>query len=371
MSTLSNSDVEALQQKSKERTVRTQNIEYGIETLIKKIDDGEIRLDPEYQRNHRWSDKMSSKLIESLVLNIPVPLIYISYDVDVDVELATEDIRYSVIDGQQRIRAMMGYFNGEYALEGLDTLSEINGLKFNELPPFLQRRLNARTIRCLQVDSTVDEQVKYDIFERLNIGSVKLEAQEIRNATIRGYINDRLKELSLNDEFSKLIQIKNDKNRNDNTRVIKMEDRELVLRFLALSENYESEEISVGMGKFLTHRMLAFESYEDQRIDQMGDEFIEVMKIAKRDFGETAFAKIKTKGQKVSFASRFNVAVYDALSQAIKINLKQGIKEYSPNKKKKFTDLFNDSDFIETVSGNMNHRSKIKKRIETTLKAIK
>ena len=89
----------SLQEKAKERTVKTQNIEYDLETLVKKIKSGVIKLDPDYQRRHRWSFETSSKLVESLILNIPIPLVYLSQDIDVDEE--QKDIaRYSVIDGQ-------------------------------------------------------------------------------------------------------------------------------------------------------------------------------------------------------------------------------------------------------------------------------
>jgi hypothetical protein len=89
--------IDELQQKARERTVKTQNIEYDLETLVKKIGRGTIRLDPDYQRRHRWSEETSSRLIESLILNIPIPLIYLSQDVDVDTETYDEEYRYSVI----------------------------------------------------------------------------------------------------------------------------------------------------------------------------------------------------------------------------------------------------------------------------------
>jgi len=112
----------AIQAKAKERTVKTQNIEYDLETIVKKISRGIIKLNPEYQRKHRWTEEYSSKLIESLILNIPVPLIYISQDVDVDDEVDDEIARYSVIDGQQRLTAIYNFLTNESALVGLEVL---------------------------------------------------------------------------------------------------------------------------------------------------------------------------------------------------------------------------------------------------------
>lgn len=96
-------DTDLLISKAKERTVRTQTIEYDLETLVKKLDKRYIILNPDYQRNHRWNNSTSSKLIESLILNIPIPLIYISQDISADDEIEEQDTpRFSVIDGQQR-----------------------------------------------------------------------------------------------------------------------------------------------------------------------------------------------------------------------------------------------------------------------------
>lgn len=98
-------NLEKLQIVAKERTVKTQNIEYDLETLVKKIKKGIIKLNPDYQRNHRWNDSESSRLMESLILNIPIPTVYLSQDVDVDEEVDDDVARYSVIDGQQRLKA--------------------------------------------------------------------------------------------------------------------------------------------------------------------------------------------------------------------------------------------------------------------------
>ena len=102
-------NLEKLQIVAKERTVKTQNIEYDLETLVKKIKKGIIKLNPDYQRNHRWNDSESSRLMESLILNIPIPTVYLSQDVDVDEEVDDDVARYSVIDGQQRLTAIYGF----------------------------------------------------------------------------------------------------------------------------------------------------------------------------------------------------------------------------------------------------------------------
>ena len=227
------SSLESIQRIARERTVKTQDVEYDLETLVARIGKGTIKLDPDYQRRHRWPIETSSRLIESLILNIPIPVIFLSQDIDVDEETEGTVSRYTVIDGQQRLTAIHDFLRNGYALSGLETLTDLNGSFYRDLPPFLLRRLEERTIKCLRIDSTVDEQVKFDIFERLNTGSVKLESQELRNATVRGPFNDCIKELAEYPAFRRLIQV-DPQNPADSRKVRKMEDVELVLRFFAL-----------------------------------------------------------------------------------------------------------------------------------------
>lgn len=226
-------NLDNVQQKARERTVKTQNVEYDLDTLVKRVKRGSIKLDPEYQRRHRWSVETSSRLIESLILNIPIPVIFLSQDIDVDEEVEDSTSRYTVIDGQQRLTAIYDFLSNNLELSGLETLSELNGLTYKALPSFLIRRLEERTIKCLRIDSTVDEQVKFDIFERLNTGSVKLESQELRNATARGPFNDAIKEWATLKSFRKMLQI-DLADPDSSPKVKKMEDVELVLRFFAL-----------------------------------------------------------------------------------------------------------------------------------------
>jgi hypothetical protein len=264
-------NLESIQQTARERTVKTQHVEYDLDTLVKRIERNSIKLDPEYQRRHRWSPETSSRLIESLILNIPIPVIFLSQDVDVDEEVGESTSRYTVIDGQQRLTAIFEFMKNKLALSGLETLSELNGSFYKDLPPFLIRRLEERTIKCLRIDSTVDAQVKFDIFERLNTGSVKLESQELRNATARGPFNDAIKEWAKLPQFRTLIQV-DAKDPFSSPKVQKMEDVELVLRFFALKSG-RYKRLGKGFREFITLSLVEFNSLSDQDIDRRGKEF--------------------------------------------------------------------------------------------------
>lgn len=359
-----------LQDIAKERTVKTQSIEYDLETLVKKISRGIIKLDPDYQRRHRWDNITSSKLIESLILNIPIPIVYLSQDYDVDVE--TEEARYSVIDGQQRLTAVYNFFNNKFSLEGLESLDDLNGCFYKDLPPFLTRRLEERTLKCLRIDSTIDAQVKIDIFERLNSGSVKLEAQELRNAVYSGPFNDLCKTLAQNTNFRILLQI-NIESPENNSRVKKMEDVELVLRFFALIDNrYEKFKKTKGNNfkNFLSETMEEYNRKTEKDLVKFSTEFIKTMEIIVRDFGTTAFAKYIFEDGQLRQQSKFNFAVYDALAPSCHDLIYNFDKGSFTDKVEKFKDLFKKPEFYASLVGSYLDTSKLHYRIIETKKAL-
>lgn len=362
-------DLEELQKKARERTVKTQNIEYDLETLVKKVSAGTIKLDPEYQRRHRWTDETASGLIESLILNIPIPQIYISQDVDVDQEVASETARYSVIDGQQRLTAITRYLSNEFALCGLSALKELNGTRYKELPPFLIRRLEERTLRCLRIDSTIDAQVKYDIFERLNSGSIKLEPQELRNVVLRGPFNRLIKELAQFEAFRRLLQIDPERPEGS-TKVQKMEDVELVLRFFALSDG-KYMAIKRGFKQFLSDEMARFNTLAPDELDALARKFRSTMNLILETFGPKAFAKYRQEAGRRKLMSSFNAAVYDALSIAIVDNIDLDNPNISPAAPKRFAKLFANNDFFHAVEGSVNDVNKIDTRIAAVRKALR
>ncbi|QRN33133.1 DUF262 domain-containing protein [Pectobacterium brasiliense] len=346
-------ELSELQKKAKERTVKTQNIEYDLETLVKKIDRKVIKLDPDYQRKHRWEDDASSKLIESLILNIPIPYVYISLDVDVDDEIDDDDgqYRYSVIDGQQRLTAIYNFLKNKYPLVGLEVLDSLNGAYYKDLPPFLVRRLEERTLKCLRIDSTLDQQVKYDIFERLNTGALKLESQELRNAIYRGPFKDLIKELAVSPDFVSTCGLSESKKK-------KMEDQELVLRFFAINYNDGYKKYKKGFKEFLNSTMQEFNQLDEADLKPMKDSFIRVFRKLKESNVEYPFSKWKTESNEIlKRSSKFNASVYDSVCHIfMKTNRK--IKESD------LKNMFLSQDYFDACTGSVNDISKIKTRME-------
>lgn len=350
-------NLETLQQKAKERTVRTQTVEYDLETIVKKIDKKVIKLNPEYQRRHRWDLPTASRLIESLILNIPVPFIYISQDVDVDDEVDEGIARYSVIDGQQRLTAIFDFFKNNFALQDLEVLETLNGCRYADLPSFLIRRLEERSIKCLRIDSTLDQQVKYDIFERLNSGSVKLEPQELRNATCRGPFKELSLKLAKLDSFRELSNLKA-----DSKRLKKMEDVELVLRYFAINYQDGYLEYKGGFKKFLTQKMVEFNSLQPITLSDFEHDFLKVINFLKQHQITHPFAKYKVdSNDKLQQMSPFNVAVFDAAVAFYRECQSLG-RVNTP-----FIEIFRDSEFFAAVEGSTND---VKKLVTRVSKAI-
>lgn len=365
--------LDVLQQKARERTVKTQTVEYDLDTLTKRIDRNSIKLDPDYQRRHRWPAETSSRLIESLILNIPIPVIFISQDIDVDSEVGDDTSRYTVIDGQQRLSAIHDYLRNRFALEGLKVLPELNGIFYKQLPPFLIRRLEERTIRCMRIDSTVDAQVKFDIFERLNTGAVKLEAQELRNATARGPFNDLIKGLAADSDFRSLIQIDLERPES-NPKVQKMEDAELVLRFFALRQG-RYKELKKGFRDFLTSSQIEFNRLSEQSLKLFGYDFRCCMEFLCHSGVPAPFSKWRFDANKPKKMSNFNAAVFDAVAVGISETFSSDFLTSTPAvaaaRLQDFQVLFKDSEFFSSVSGSVNDSAKVSHRIDAMIAYLK
>jgi hypothetical protein len=357
-------DEKRLQERAKERTVKTQSMEYDLTTIKNRIESGRIKLDPDYQRLHRWDNVTSSRLVESLLLNIPIPLIYLSQDIDLDEDVEDNAPFYSVIDGQQRLRAIVGFLNNELVLEGLTILDDLNGMKYKDIPAFLKRRLEDRTISCLRIDSTLDKDVKFEIFERLNTGSIELTAQEIRNATYRGPFNDLIKKLAKNEDFRVNTNM-------TNARESKMFDTEVVLRYFALvNGRYLAYEPL--MKTFLNNAMSDFSEEGKDVLRSIEEQFVCAMSDIRTVLGINPFAKLKPGSNDVDgilYASKFNAAVYDAV--VIALDNLGGIRGASNNARESLILLFDNQEFQDAISGSVTDVSKLMKRVTLVEDAIR
>ena len=247
-----------------------------MDAMIKRIKRDEIDLTPEFQRQAGvWNEITQSRLIESMLIKIPLPAFYMD---------ATDDDKWLVVDGLQRLTTIRRFvIDKEMTLEGLEFLTEYNGKKFDDLPRGFQRRIEETDIVLYQIQPGTPDRVKFDIFRRINTGGAPLSAQEIRHALNQGKITNFLKELATSKEFKQATA--------NGISAKRMDDRECVLRFLAFSltppEQYKDE----SFDQFLNEAMAKINKMCDEELEKFRPMFNKAMNAAVKIFGNDAFRK--------------------------------------------------------------------------------
>ncbi|RZD19580.1 MAG: DUF262 domain-containing protein [Candidatus Acididesulfobacter diazotrophicus] len=218
------------------RKIITQPYDYSIKYLVSMIknkekgNEGKIYLEPEFQRNTQvWDDKTASLLIESILMNVPIPPIYVSEE---------EDGTWNVIDGLQRVNTFKRFINNEFKLRGLEAFPQLNKSNYKTLNPKAKNILDDGNLRIIVITQDSNPEMKYDIFMRLNRGSVSLTEQELRNCLFRGNFNNLIKDLCNNDKLLSILGLQKPHKR--------MADAELILRYFALSGNFNWDTQKLG-----------------------------------------------------------------------------------------------------------------------------
>lgn len=190
--------------------IRTAHI--VVEQLISRIEHEEVDLAPDFQRQAGiWNDELKSRLIESLLLRIPLPMFYVAAD---------ESEKWSVVDGIQRMTTIYDYVTGKFRLERLEYLTKLNRCTHDELRRPLQRRISETELIVNVIESGTSPDVLFNVFRRINTGGLTLNGQEIRHALNPGPVRSYLKELAESDEFIKATD--------NSISTIRMADRECV-----------------------------------------------------------------------------------------------------------------------------------------------
>jgi hypothetical protein len=292
-----NLDIEAGQRK-----IIWQAKDFSIREFLTMKNDGELLLQPNYQRNFVATDLIASKLIESILLDVPIPVVYLAEE---------QDGSYSVIDGQQRLTSFLSFLEGKFPdnrpfkLSGLKVLPEINRRLFIDLDLELQKKIRSTTIHSIIIKKESNPDIKFEIFERLNTGSTKLNEDEIRNTVYRGKYIDLLAELSENQGFHVLVRKDNFKKR--------MIYRGMILRFFALSEksylNYKS-----SMKQFSNKELRDNKDLSASKEKEYRNRFEHCLDLVKVVFGEMAFRRYMP-GENGDVGkwgeSQINMALYD------------------------------------------------------------
>ena len=313
-----NNPIESIEDQYKKGIFRVvyQSNNFFMPQLLEMIKNKEIlNIRPEYQRRLKWDNKRKSLLIESLLLNIPIPPLFF-YEKDM--------ASYEVMDGQQRINAIREFYNNEFKLSNLNILEKLNGSYYKNLHPILAKGLNraSLSVNVLLLESEEKEKdpqkIRRYVFERLNTGGRRLNDQEIRNCIYAGSFNNMIIDISRDKLFTRSWDIPDydptegyeSAERKKNSLYKNMYDCQLVLRFFALKSE---KNISGSMKSILDRTMDKYKNTKKDSIDTMKSEFLMCLQAAVSIFGDKPFKIITAAGEYKNSAPLFDaimVSIY-------------------------------------------------------------
>lgn len=310
----------------------TEQGRYPLSSITDMLNSDLYKLDPDYQRRHRWDHRQRSRLIESFIMNVPVPPIFL-YEWDYN--------QYEVMDGLQRMTAVREFYSNGFALTGLEYWKELEGFTYEKLPSRIKAGIDRRyisSIILLKETTHGDEDpelLKRFVFGRINTGGVQLTPQELRNALYDGPMNQLCKELAHSTTLRRLwgipenveelvdrhVEIDDEEDtldidvRDDEGSIPaawrKMVDVELVLRFFANRQRmifYRD-----NLRGYLDDYLQAANSYDDETIASLRAVFVETVELADALFGDKAFRRLRNE----KWGNVPSVGIYDALMNVL------------------------------------------------------
>jgi len=340
------------------RQIVTQKLDLPVSALLAMMKD-QIKLNPEFQRRDRWTEAQQSRLIESLVMNVPVPPVFLGED---------EYGQYVVLDGRQRLTAVSKFLNNALTLRDLKVWDDLNGLTYQamvkrDFDKYLTRRFIPAVV-ILKESSSI---VKYDVFDRLNTGGIPANDMEVRNAIYRGEFADALLKLSREPEFCMLWDIPTDLIKAESNPLFQqMRDLELVLRFFALSD-HETMTVSFRdhLSEFMDTRNKAYKTTPKLKADD-AKRFSRAVKCCWRIFGKEAFYRPRN----VSGKRQRSFPFADALMVAFADYDPAAINDAQAEKARELvTELFSNADFLKAIGTGTNGRGAIATRIKLAQEA--
>ncbi|SPT60103.1 DUF262 domain-containing protein [Actinomadura madurae] len=332
--------------------IQGQTRQVTVGELVDRIRRGLLDLEPGFQRlTGVWSEGTQSRLIESLLLRIPLPAL-----------LAAEkrDQGWVIVDGVQRLTTIIRFVAPELIgaerlrLRGLEYLHDFEGYDYGELPGGLRTRIDESALIVYLMRAGTPDVVTYNVFSRINTGGRPLTRQELRNALISGPARDLLEELAGRESFldATLHSVKPDR----------MADRELVLRFLAFRLTEPSDYPGGDFDLFLRQAMERLNTLESQEIERLRSDFDRAMRAASDIFGRYAFRK-RFAGQERRYP--INKALFEAIAVNL-ADLSSGelavLRERSEMVQERFLALMENSRFLQAISFATGDREKLRLR---------
>lgn len=330
------------------KKVHFEQKDWPLTTIKEMFEDHDIISQPDFQREFKDDTKIGSKLVESMIIGIPIPPVYLCSE---------SDGTFSVIDGQQRMTLFVNFMQNKYALKGLEELTELNGKKYGDLDKLYQKVLKQGTLNCIILDNE-DSDLKYEIFARLNQGATKLTPQELRNCLYRGSFNDMIEDIADNNKNLEKLFVTANKGK---------KYQEYILRFFAL-RNYV--EYKSAMKTEMNRYMEKHQNDDEKSIAEAKKLFNSKIDIVKQVFGEDIFcAYDRTKGE---FMKKFSGPVYDSIMVACSLFDNHTLMQNADAIRKTILEIKkNNLDYYDCTYGGTGSKDKVVGRINIIYNAIR
>ncbi|MCP3775841.1 DUF262 domain-containing protein [Paenibacillus sp. MZ04-78.2] len=326
-----------------------------IDLLVKRLKEKEINLLTDFQRKGGlWDDSQQSRLIESLIIRIPLPAFYFD---------GSNDNNWLIVDGLQRLTALERFvIDQELKLHNMEYVTQFEGLLYNELPRHIQRRIEETQIIAFVINYGTPQEVKYNIFKRINTGGVPLTPQEIRHALNQGTASTFLKSLAESREFLEATchSVKTDR----------MEDRDFVLRFLAFTMTPYPKYFP-DLENFLNSAMNTLNKKSEQELTELHSKFKKAMVNSLAIFGDDAFRR---RYNAKDSRKQMNKALFDTWSVNLGLlNDEQSEKIVSEREtvKAMFINLMKDKEFDGSISQGTGDPRRVQYRFSKVERLIK
>ncbi len=339
-------------------SITTYGIDFDISGLVNRIEKGIIKI-PEFQREFVWKDYQVSQFIETLLLGLPVPSIFLSKN---------SDGTFFVIDGQQRLKSLYKFYKDGFQLTGVRT--EFLGRTYdgnNPLDIDDRNILDGTFIRGTIMqqnspDPKVNNSSVYFVFNRLNTNASPLKPQEIRFAIFGGRFNDLLVELDNNSEWRKVIASKE--------ALLRKRGQELILRFFALyfdSNHYASAK---SMDDFLTQFMTKHQHDDEKSIDTMRQLFVNTFNCITNTIPDDIKIFRIYDATKRRYSSGFNAAVFDSVMIGVAKRLHKGVIENIDDLYENYQILMTNTDYVDAVRYATGNSKKVNRRIQLAVETF-
>jgi len=310
---------------------------FSIFEYLRQLEKGKIKIQPDFQRNQVWKPEQKSKFIESIILNFPLPPIYLN---------ETKESNYIVIDGLQRSTALRQFYKGEYVLKGLEALPKYNGYKFKDLPESLQSKFEDKKLTVFILKPSTPMVVIYDLFNRINTGGTQLNRQEVRNCIYIGKSTQLLKNLAEQNYYKEAIWWGvSDK---------RMKDREVALRYIAFRWFDYENEYSGDMSDYVESAMKRINQMSDEKIYNIKEDFERVMKWSYNIWGNKNF-RIATEYTR----GTINTAILESVCNYLSKNSDFYLDRNKNTIKNNYIDLISNEIYYQAVTKSTGNKAKV------------